>query len=217
MTEQEGVIKFRLDFEQRAPRNASELSELNAWRSVLRDTGLIGQDTSRYCGLGYGNLSMRLPPWDVPAEQRSFLVSGTQSSGLPEAGPEHYAVVTRCLPAQNRIRAHGPVRPSSEAMTHGMLYALDPTVRYVFHAHSAEIWRNATKLQVPSTDSAVAYGTPAMADEVRRLFAETSVQETRVFIMGGHEDGVISFGLTAELAGCTMLAALTRARSLSRP
>ena len=33
-----------------------------------------------------------------------------------------------------------------------------------------------------------------MAREVTRLFAETNVRETRLFIMAGHEAGVIAFG-----------------------
>ncbi|MBI4147777.1 hypothetical protein HY490_00630 [Candidatus Woesearchaeota archaeon] len=39
---------------------------------------------------------------------------------------------------------------------------------------------------LPSRDS-VEYGTPAIVDEVSRLFRESSVRDTGFFVMGGHE------------------------------
>jgi hypothetical protein len=47
-----------------------------------------------------------------------------------------------------------------------------------------------------------------MAYEVQRLFDETDLANRRIFSMGGHEDGVVSFGQTAEAAGTILLDAL---------
>jgi hypothetical protein len=60
----------------------------------------------------------------------------------------------------------------------------------------------------------VAYGTPEIAIEVCRLFAETEVKERRIFGMGGHEDGIVTFGRTAEEAGAVMLTFLAEAFEL---
>ena len=60
------------------------------------------------------------------------------------------------------------------------------------------------------TRADVAYGTPEMADEVRRLFCETDVRQLRIFGMAGHEDGIVTFGRTADEAGSAMLGALAR-------
>jgi ribulose-5-phosphate 4-epimerase/fuculose-1-phosphate aldolase len=211
MTKQEGVIKFTLEFSPGDPLPAAQLAELNAWRDTLYTHKLIGQDPERYGGYGYGNLSMRLAPYDGPPAQRRFAISGTQTGHLVALGPEHYAIVTACYPAENRVIAHGPIRPSSESLTHGAVYAIDPAIRYVMHAHSPVIWQRAANLHLPTTDPAVTYGTPQMADEVQRLFAQTPVATLRVFVMGGHEDGIVSFGHTAAEAGDVLLAALAAA------
>ena len=207
---QEGVIKFRLEFTTAPPLPYSDLREINAWRKILHLTQLIGQDPTRYWGLGFGNISQRLEPFDAPEHQRRFVVSGTQTGGLADLTERHYAVVLECYPDQNRIVAEGPVRPSSESLTHGVLYALDDSLRCVIHAHSPHIWRSAQALGIPITRESAAYGTPEMVKEVRRLFREASVGDRLIFAMGGHEDGVVSFGRTAEEAGTVLLSYLAR-------
>ncbi|MDX1546565.1 MAG: class II aldolase/adducin family protein [Rhodothermales bacterium] len=208
---QEGVIKYQLWFLERPPLPAEALSGIDAWRRLLFQTGLIGQDPARYGGYGYGNVSVRVPPLEAPPTWRRFAISATQTGGLPVLGPEHYALVRGCYPAENLIVAEGPGLPSSEALTHGVLYALDAGVRAVLHVHSPALWHAAAPLGLPVTRPDVPYGTPEMAGEVARLFAETDVRQRRLFAMGGHEDGLVAFGATAEEAGTVLLAALARA------
>lgn len=213
--EREGVIKYDLRYTLSAPLPYSELAELNAWRQILHRTGLIGQDPARYGGVGFGNVSCRLA--GPAGMQPRFAVSGSQTGALVQLDERHYSVVTDCDPLANRLTATGPIAPSSESLTHGQLYALDATARFVFHAHSPEIWRRAGKLGIPATGAHAAYGTPAMVAEVERLFRETRVRESRLFVMGGHEDGVVSFGGTAEQAGSALILALARALALPLP
>jgi ribulose-5-phosphate 4-epimerase/fuculose-1-phosphate aldolase len=208
MTNPEGVIKFALEFTPGPPLSSEELATLNAWRAILYRHRLIGQDPARYGGYGYGNISQRMAPLDAPPHYRPFAISGTQTGEVAELGAEHYALVLACFPEENRIVAQGPIRPSSESLTHGTLYDLDATLRFVMHAHSPEIWRQAEALNLPITGAGVPYGSPAMAAEVRRLFAETEAAKRRVFAMGGHEDGIVAFGRTAEEAGEALLACL---------
>ncbi len=145
-----------------------------------------------------------------PEHQPRFAITGTQTGGISDLTPDHYVVVTACYPEENRLVAEGPIRPSSESMTHGTLYQLDDQIRWVMHGHSPHIWRNAAALDLPMTTD-VPYGTPAMAAEVRRLFQETDLPAVKIFGMAGHEDGIVSFGRTAEEAGFVLLGYLARA------
>lgn len=208
--QEEGVIKFNLRFTRHTPVSLESFTDLNRWRGLLWQQALIGQDPARYGGYGFGNVSQRLPQSPERDGRRAFLVSGSQTGKLPELRDEHYAVVTACDPANNRIEARGPIRPSSESLTHGIVYDLSNDIRVVLHVHSPDIWSAAARLGLPVTAASVAYGTPAMALEVKRLFRETDVREQGIFSMGGHEDGIVAFGKTADEAG----SCLTRTLSL---
>lgn len=210
----EGVIKFQLDYSPADPLPDEAIAEINAWRKVLFLLRLTGRDPERYDGLGYGNISCRVAPFSAPAKKRPFLISGTQTGGLPMLGAEHYATVLACDTERNRVVAEGPVRPSSEALTHGALYQVDSSLRCVMHAHSPEIWRHAGRLGIPATRKDAAYGTPEMAAEVRRLLADDAVRQGAIFAMAGHEDGLVAFGANAETAGTVLLRHLARAFQL---
>jgi ribulose-5-phosphate 4-epimerase/fuculose-1-phosphate aldolase len=212
MTTKEGVIKFEMEYKVAPPLPEQALRELNAWRKMMYLTELIGQTPTRYGGYGFGNISCRV---DYPCDsgQPPFAITGTQTGGDADLTPEEYVVVTACFPQSNRLVAEGPVKPSSESLTHGVLYALDDSIRWVMHAHSPHIWRHAAVLALPMTAD-VPYGTPEMADEVARLYRETDVAQVKIFGMAGHEDGIVTFGATAEEAGFIMLGYLARAFQL---
>jgi len=209
---EEGVIKFKLRFSKAGPMDMEPLADLNRWRDTLWQQALIGQDPARYEGYGFGNVSQRTGPDDAAAGKRCFVISGTQTGHLPELDSSHYTLVTRYDAASNSVSAAGPIKPSSESLTHGMIYDLDNAIRVVLHVHSPDIWLAADSLGIPVTDSAVPYGTPKMATEVQRLFNETNAHEQKIFSMGGHEDGVVSFGTTAEEAGDILLRTLDASR-----
>jgi hypothetical protein len=48
--------------------------------------------------------------------------------------------------------------------------------------------------RVPTTSRDISYGTPEMALEFRRLYAESGFAEHGVAVMGGHEEGIVSYG-----------------------
>lgn len=211
MDKSEGVIKFRMDFVEVGALTAVQLSELNAWRKVLLIMGMIGQTPERYDNYGFGNISRRLSAEEAGEYDHPFVISGTQTGGIADLGPDHYATVLRCLPTENRVIAEGPMRPSSESMTHGVVYEMDSRINWVFHAHDPYIWQQRLVLGVPTTADDVAYGSPEMSAEVGRLFRETDVAERRIFAMGGHVDGIVTFGATAEEAGEVLLRYLATA------
>lgn len=203
MAEQEGVIQYQLDFAAGDAPDYARFALLNYWRCYLFRLGLIGQDPARYGGLGYGNISARLFPDSLP-----FLISGTQTGHLPLLCRSHYVRVTAFDVMRNFLQACGPVRPSSEALTHASLYAARDDIGCVMHVHSPLIWRRGPALGVPCVDKAIGYGTPAMADAVRDL-AQASAG-SGVIVMRGHEDGVMIYGADEDATGEQVLALLQR-------
>ncbi|MFZ5471189.1 MAG: class II aldolase/adducin family protein [Myxococcota bacterium] len=211
----EGVIKFAARHETRALEERTYLStacELIAWREILAQTGLVGQDPRLYGGAGYGNVSARVPPFgETGRGRRRFLITGTQTGGSACMGLGQFCVVTRYDVSRNEVDSFGEILPSSESMTHGALYDLAPSVRYVLHAHSPIIWRQAKELKIPTTPPEVPYGTPQMARAVETLYQQSTLPEVRILAMGGHEDGIVVFGRTADEAGAVMMRHLAAA------
>ncbi len=206
--EPEGVIRFNLKLVAAPPLPEQAVAEIEAWRHRLRKVGLLGQDPDRYDGYGFGNISRRLAPFAGPPTARRFLITGSQTGHLATLQASHYVVICACDPAHNFVEAEGGMAPSSESLTHGVLYALDDRIRWVVHAHAPTIWRRAAQLSLPVTDRRVQQGTPAMYKEVARLMAVSDVLNQRLFAMGGHEDGMIAFGRTAQEAGDALFARL---------
>lgn len=212
MSNLEGVVKFRQSRARGHTIQLSSIVELRRWREVFFENRLIGQVPDRYNGAGFGNVSQRTPQYDRFAGQRSFVITATQTGHKPgRLALADYSLVLSCYPDENRvISSKLSGHASSESMTHGVIYGLDDAVRFVFHSHSPEIWKNRTRLRLPSTRETVEYGTPEMAHEVERLFRETDAAKKGIFAMGGHEDGIVTFGRTAQGAGRLMLDYLMR-------
>ena len=214
----EGVIKFRAAHRREAlePRRYGALAaELGAWRRVMRELGVLGQDPARYGGAGFGNVSTRVGPPGSGPGRRAMLVSGTQTGGREVLALDDWCVVERYEVEENRVVSRGLVEPSSEAMTHGAIYDLGPHIRCVLHGHAPALWRRARALRVPCTGVEVAYGTPAMAREVGRLAREAALVERGILAMGGHEDGVVAFGRSVEEAGGVLVRWVARAYAVA--
>ena len=206
-TTREGVIKFQLDFQEASAPAEEDLRELNAWREILRMLGLLGQDPSRYDGYGFGNLSRRLPGFDSAA----FLISGTQTGHLQKLLPSHYATVQQCTPDANQLKASGQIHPSSEALSHGILYQANPEIHWVMHLHSPDIFKHRTSLNLPCTDPDADYGTPEMATEIRKLATTLDHSGPGLLVMAGHQDGLLAYGSTAAETGCLVVKTLAMA------
>jgi hypothetical protein len=206
MNSLEGVLQYRLEHRRGDLPPDAVLDPLFRWFRACRSRGLIGRDPARYDGLAFGNISVRAAT--------GFVISGTQTGGRESLGPDDLAWVLDFDAAHNRLTATGPARPSSEAMTHGQVYRALPAVNAVIHVHSPEIWARAAALGLPVTGRAAGYGTPEMAAEVERLLAPPAGVPGMI-VMGGHVDGVISYGADMDTAGELLLAALARASARS--
>ncbi len=203
MAEQEGVIKYRLVFQQTPALHDHDFDDLNHWHRIFKRAGILGQHPNRYQGLGFGNLSQRV-------DNLAFLISGTQTGYLDSLSAEDYALVTRADIDNNCVEAKGQIKPSSESLTHAAIYALDDCIQFVFHVHSPKLWQARSELGMAQTEAGVEYGTPAMAEEIKRLRNKGGFQAGNLLAMVGHVDGIISFGATANEAGDLIMQALDR-------
>ena len=87
--QEEGVIKFSLDYTASAPVDPVPFAELFRWCGVLREAGLIGQDPSRYGGYAFGNVSQRMHKAAGVTGGDAFLVSGIEPVSLRAIDVQH--------------------------------------------------------------------------------------------------------------------------------
>jgi hypothetical protein len=203
----EGVIKYQLQFTPGPLPDGLPLAELIAWQRIMHDLGLLGRDPARYGGLAYGNLSLRIAG-------NGFVISASQTADQPRPTAQDFCLVTAWDCTGNRLVAQGPARPSSESLTHAALYDADPAIGCIIHGHSPEIWQGREPLGLATTTPEVAYGTPAMAREMARLYREQGFRGQGALAMGGHRDGVVGFGADPDAAGWALVQLLRRVRSL---
>ena len=203
----EGVIQFAYNLQPPDEDSCAseQVAQINAWRTIHRRLGLIGQDPQRYSGLGFGNLSAR-----DPAQPSQFFISASQTGGLDELTEQDLVCITHCNLERFWVEARGTLPPSSETTTHAMIYASDPRICWVMHAHSPEIWHKAEQLGLPTTAPEVGYGSADMVNAVALLLAE-HVSRPLVFATLGHEDGVFACGSNARDAGGLLVSYLARA------
>ena len=188
--QEEGVIKFKCNWIKQAPLDFALIKDLNKWRDKLYAAKFIGKNKD---GIGYGNMSIRY-------KQNNFIITGSSTGKLPKLTAEHYTVVTEYDLDKNTLTAVGPVIASSESLTHAVIYEHQKDVNAVIHVHHPTLWKKLLEI-LPSTSKDVEYGTPAMAREILRLFEESNLAEEKIFAMGGHEEGIVSFGKDPNEAG----------------
>lgn len=191
----EGVIKYTCQQVSRPISAAPDLAQFFELRKLLFSRNLIGVDGD---GFGYGNISFRL--FSSPR----FLITGSQTSGLEFITARDLAEVLVIDIEKNFLKFAGHTQASSEAMTHAALYQVDSNIKGVVHIHSNSIWNRMMK-KLPTTRPDVAYGTPAMAYEMMRLYRCNRSEQEGIFVLGGHQDGLISYGPTLEIATMNLL------------
>ena len=181
-------IKFTCEHAAAQISPFGSLAELNAYRRKLLQLRLIGLDAN---GIGFGNVSIR----DGPTN--NFYITGSATSGMPELALADCARVVAYDFKRNWLRCEGSAIASSESLTHAAVYESDAKAGAVIHCHDSKLWE-ALLNQAPTSSKAVEYGTPEMAYEVTRLFKITDVQQRRIFVMAGHEGGIVAFGRDLE-------------------
>jgi len=190
----EGYIKFNCNWILSNDIPLDKVAELNMWREIMYDKGWIGLYPD---GIGFGNISMR-------CNEKTFLISGTATGGLPTLTKSHYSLVTNYNLSTNTVTCMGPVKASSESLTHALIYECSAATNAVIHIHNLDLW-NRLLHHAPTSSENISYGTPEMANEIKRLFAETALRKEKIIVMGGHQEGIISFGRDLEEAGSILI------------
>ena len=179
-----GSVKFSCEHVAVKISRFAGFAELNKYRRKLLALGVVGVDAS---GIGFGNLSIR------NGATSRFYITGSATAGISELTPVDYAKVVAYDFARNWLQCEGLTVASSESLTHAAIYESDPTTWAVIHCHDMKLW-TALLHKVPTTPEKVEYGTPEMAYAVRGLFHKTDVLKKKIFLMAGHEGGVVAFG-----------------------
>ncbi|MEO0457475.1 MAG: class II aldolase/adducin family protein [Cyanobacteria bacterium P01_A01_bin.114] len=191
----EGYVKYQGHWVQTPALPQSQVRDLTHYRHALWQLGLIGQYPN---GIGFGNVSQRLSQ-----SASTFIISGTQTGHLPTLDAAHYATVTAFDIERNQLTCKGPIRASSEALTHAVIYQTVPETQAIFHIHHDGLWKTLMH-QVPTTAATVPYGTPEMAREMIRLLPRGLGASSKILVMAGHPEGLITFGNSQSEAYATL-------------
>jgi L-ribulose-5-phosphate 4-epimerase len=180
-----GFVKFNCHWNQSGPVISDEQYEIiNYWREVLYNMDLIGAYEN---GVAFGNISMRIRGGN------QFVITGSATGEMSELEPGHYVKVTSFNIEDNAVQCVGPLKASSESLTHAAIYSADPDTNSVVHIHSIELW-NELIYKVPTTNPSMDYGTIGLAKDILRIFKEPEVFEKRIIVMAGDRAGILSFG-----------------------
>lgn len=189
----EGVIKFKLTLKRAPAPEMNQVIALEKWRALFFKLGLVGEYPIDK--IGYGNLSSRL-------SKKTFIITGSQTGHLAHLQAHHYTKVIDCDLKRGSVTAEGLIPPSSESLTHFGIYEANSAVNYVFHVHHQKLWEMLRNGNFDFIDEDVAYGTQEMAEAAAKVMGNKS---SGIFVMKGHEDGIIAYGSTAEEAGKLIL------------
>ncbi|HEX2968011.1 MAG TPA: class II aldolase/adducin family protein [Bacteroidales bacterium] len=180
-----GIVKFNCHWSQSGPVISDEKYEIiNSWREILYNMDLIGAYEN---GVGFGNLSIRI------GNSHQFIITGSSTGEIPDLEPGHYVKVNSFNIDDNAVQCTGPLKASSESLTHAAIYLADPGVNAVVHVHSFDLWSELIH-KVPTTNPGMDYGTPDLARDILRIFREPEVYEKRIIIMAGDRAGILTFG-----------------------
>jgi len=184
----DGVIKYHVSHTQGQAPRFEEYDKLEALRARLFALGLIGETPD---GIGFGNLSLRV-------NGKSCFITATQTGKQAQLSQDEYTFIESYDFDAFTVFSKGKFPPSSEALSHAMIYEVHHDIQAVIHIHSAPLWHMMIKEKYLSTSAE--YGTAEMAQEISSLYAKYNPFEHHAFVMKGHEDGIVTFGRSIEEA-----------------
>jgi len=188
----DGIIKYSIEHTTKDAPAFNDYEALESLRSRLFTLGLIGvQD-----GIGYGNISVR------EINSKSFFITATQTGDLASLASEYYTFISDYDFSKFQVTSQGKHQPSSEALSHAMIYQINPKINAVIHIHSKALWEFMKENNTLSTNAE--YGTAQMVKEIASLYKNTNPFDESIFVMRGHEDGVMAFGKSIKEAELTL-------------
>ena len=101
--------------------------------------------------------------------------------------PRHFVQVTKCNIDTKKVFAEGDFKPSSETLTHYLIYRDRKDVNAIVHVHDPLVLENAKELKVKMTPKEHPYGTVELAHDI-----EKTLRGEKFIAVRGH--GVIAVG-----------------------
>jgi ribulose-5-phosphate 4-epimerase/fuculose-1-phosphate aldolase len=190
MSEQEGVVKYSLEFKKTKPICSTCIEQIESVREDLYTLHLIGAYED---GLGFGNISLK------KENSQSFVITGTQTGHKEHLHKEDYSLVERVDFDIFTTYASGAREPSSEAITHACIYNLDSKIKAIIHVHNEKLWRYMLQNDFIST-SDVEYGSLEMVKDIQNIYKDLDALQNSTFVMKGHFEGVFVFGKSLQEA-----------------
>ncbi len=191
MNKLEGYIKFDIHWENKFINIPDKIfNDLNKWRNKLYKLNLIGALNN---GIGFGNISIR------EANLSSFFITGSTSGNLSLLKKEHYARVFNSNIANNSVDCEGPIKASSESLSHAVFYTSNNTINSVIHIHNYNLWKYFLH-KYPTTSKNAEFGTSALAKELEEII-KSSDNSLGIIILEGHKDGIFVYGENINKAG----------------
>ena len=212
----EGEIQYRLDHRTQPLFTEAAGLTLLELRNRIYQMGYIGPGAD---GVYAGNLSIRLNPDDKLSGSSSltagqanrpgvcFLITGNGSGRERQLSYRGLARIDSYDPESFALRSSGEVHPSSESLTHAVLYELSVEIGLIIHLHSLEMWQWMLDSGYPTTYAP--YGSAALVSEIKALyrgFESEQLFHNNAFVMEGHREGVFLFERNSGAA----MTALTR-------
>lgn len=188
--------KFETIFKKKDLPDDTRTAEVMMWGAKLHDLGLLPAEA----GGNAGNISFR--------NSRGFVITaGGVSKG--KLTPMNFVQVLNANLDTRKVEVEGELEPSSETMSHHLIYRERADVNAIVHAHDDLAMKHARKLKLRSTAKAHPYGTVELANEIAK-----ALDHERYLVVKGH--GVISFGKSLWEAGKMIMAVHRDAKQLTR-
>jgi ribulose-5-phosphate 4-epimerase/fuculose-1-phosphate aldolase len=187
----EGYIKFNLIWKKARPFSSKNIEDLIYWRDICIKKADIGYNNIQK--VGYGNISKK-------QDDSIFTISGSQTGHIIKSNANLFTKVIDCKPESNTVSCEGPVKASSESMTHYACYNSNKNINAVIHIHNKKAWIK-YKGVLPTTPKNIRYGTLEMANAIKKLINEGA----KIIIMDGHEDGLVFVGHSLDDTGSRYL------------
>ena len=182
----EGYIKFNLNWtEKEFNFSDQEFNLINSYRTKLFELNLIGAYPN---GIGFGNISIR-------TNNNEFIISGSATGNFKKLEKKHYSLVTNFDIKNNQVTSKGLTKASSESLSHAAIYMSNKDINSVIHIHNQKMWDKYLN-NLPTTNKKAEFGTPELAFEIQKKIENSN----GIIIMGGHPEGIISYGQTIEEA-----------------
>lgn len=190
----EGYIKFQINHQFKSITIPDNIYiDFTKWRTRLLDLGYIGETSE---GIGFGNISIRY--------KQGFFITGSATGKKRVLEESGYAFVHAYNIQQNKVSSKGETKASSESMSHAAIYECHTEIMAIIHIHNLPLWKSLLHKK-PTTAPGIAYGTPEMAKAIQQVLHHTAYIKENIIVMGGHEEGIITFGKSLDEAGHTLL------------